>query len=166
MSAAIKDGYSRKRSGQSIIETVVGIIIIIPIVVLLLDVALLVLANSANDNLAKSCARAAASATNGAGTGNGNQALQAAQNIANNFQQSLIIQRVGGNFVTGFCWNPDAPGFAKVNSGNLQGPDPAPGQVAVLTTMRVSVPIPLPGTPNQWNFRARAVEPIVSLPPQ
>lgn len=157
----------RKKAGQSIIEMVVGVIVLVPIVIFLLDMALLILANSANDNLAKSCARAAASATNGAGVGNGTQARVAATNIADNFQASTIISKVGGSFMTGFCWNPDVPGFPRVgNMSGAQGGNPDPGQVAVHTTMRVSVPLPLPGLPTAWNFSARAVEPIVSLPPQ
>ncbi|MBY0356680.1 MAG: hypothetical protein K2W82_01655 [Candidatus Obscuribacterales bacterium] len=165
-------GAKARNKGQSIIETVVGIIVLVPIVLFLFDVAVLVLANTANDNLAKSCARAAAGATNAAtGTGDGQAALIAAQNIANNFQQSLIIRPSGGNFVAGFGWVPDngpppATQLAPVFSGNLQGAAPAPGQVAVLTRMRVTVPVPMPGLNNSWDFNARAIEPIVSLPPQ
>lgn len=167
------DPHWRKNGGQSIIETVVGIIVLIPIVLFLFDVAVLVLSNSANDNLAKSCARAAASATNNLGIGAGDKAQEAAQNIANNFQQSTIIQAAGsiGSFLDGIAWVPDnaappAPQLNAVRSGTAINPDPLPGQVAVMTRMQVTVPVAFPGIGNQWTFVAKAVEPIVSLPPQ
>ena len=50
---------SRKK-GSSIVETAVGLIFVIPIVLLLVDSISLVIAHTANDALCKQCARAAA----------------------------------------------------------------------------------------------------------
>lgn len=157
----------RPTRAQSLIETLVGVIVLIPIVLFLFDVAALVLANSANDNLAKHCARAAASATNAAGTGDGNAAQAAAVRISNNFATSLIIKKpttggVGGSYVTFFDW----AGPTRVTAGTNEGgaPPAANGQVVVISTMLVNMPVPFPFF-QEAHFRARAVEPIVSIPP-
>ncbi|MBX9569915.1 MAG: hypothetical protein K2X77_13540 [Candidatus Obscuribacterales bacterium] len=153
----------RKPLAQSIIETVVGIIFLIPIVLFLFDVAVLVLSNTANDNLAKSAARAAASATDSAGKGNGDDAEKSAKAIADNFATSPIIQKSGGSFVTGFFWNGGSGN--QVSTGDPITPAPGDGQVAVITTMRVVLPVPFPFLPAHTDFKAKAVEPIVSIAP-
>lgn len=162
----------RRRKGQSIIETIVGIIFLVPIVLFLFDVAVLVLASSANDNLAKSAARAAASAVEPAppfnGQGNKDVARAAADAICNNFAESTIIKKPGGgSFITGFHYhNPAGSPLPATPAGAAEGNDAtcAVGQVCVVTTMDVRVPVPFGGFTGS-NFRARAVEPIVSLSP-
>lgn len=164
----------RQRSGQSIIETVVGIIFLVPIVLFLFDIAVLVLCNTANDNLAKSSCRAAASATNGGATGgDAKSAFAAAKTVADNFQKSAIINPSGGSFLTGFTYNatgttddgggPGFPGPIK-NSADVPTP-PAQGQVACITTMVVTLPVPFPVLPSTYEFYAKDVEPIVSIAP-
>ncbi len=153
----------RRPLAQSIIETVVGIIFLIPIVLFLFDVAVLVLSNTANDNLAKSAARAAASATDGSGKGNGTDANKAAKAIADNFATSPIIQKSGESFVTGFDWNGGSGN--NIKSGEEISPAPGEGQVAVITTMKVVLPVPFPFLPSSTDFKAKAVEPIVSIAP-
>jgi Flp pilus assembly protein TadG len=137
----------RRRRGQSIIETVVGIIFLIPLVLFLLDVSVLVMAQTANDNLAKSAARAAASATNGpGGLGNSTVARAAADRVLNDFALSSIIttKRIPPN---GFLYDTSSP-----------------GNVIVETRIDVRPPVAFPGF-TVFNFRARATEPIVALPP-
>lgn len=153
--------YSRRKSNmrgrraQSIIETVVGIIFLIPIVLFLFDVAVLVLASSANDNLAKSACRAAASAVGGTGQGTPAAGLAAAEAVCNNFAVSTIIRRPGASFLTDFSYN----------GGTLRGTATSQGgQVTVITTMDVRVPVSFPFL-SSANFRAQAVEPIVSISP-
>lgn len=153
-----------RRSGQSIVETVVGIIFLVPIVLFLLDIAVLVMTNTANDNLAKTAARAAASAHDGSGEGSSEAAYSAAQTTANTMAESAIITKPsgGGSFLTGFCWNED---------GNLEtkgawpsgASQPSQGNVAVVTTMTVKVPVPFPFLPSQVDFVAKACEPVVSV---
>lgn len=153
-----------RRSGQSIVETVVGIMFLIPIVLFLLDIAVLVMTNTANDNLAKSVARAAASARN-AETEEGDEdaAYSAAETTANTMAESSIINKPsGGSFLTAFCWNEDGSPSTK---GAWPGstPPPSEGNVAVVTTMTVRVPVPFPFLPNTIDFQAKAVEPVVSV---
>ncbi|MFN8656102.1 MAG: hypothetical protein U0105_07165 [Candidatus Obscuribacterales bacterium] len=134
----------RLRRGQSIVETVVGIIFLIPIVLFLLDVSVLVMAQTANDNLAKSAARAAASATPGPGqTGTSSAGQAAAQRVLNNFATSSIIT------------SKTMPTFDY---------DMSTGNVTVGTQIVVRPPVVFPGF-SQFNFNARATEPIVSIPP-
>ncbi|MBI2812117.1 MAG: hypothetical protein HYX67_14975, partial [Candidatus Melainabacteria bacterium] len=104
------------RKGQSIVETVVGIIFMIPIVLFLFDVGVLVLANTANDNLAKQAARAAASAVD-PGTNQGTlvAAESAAQNIVNKFQTSGFIDKVQFSY---FYYN----GTGKAEGGGVGTP--------------------------------------------
>lgn len=156
---------TRSTSGQSIIETVVGIIFLIPIVLFLLDIAVLVMANTANDNLAKTVARAAASAKDSSsGVGTPSSGYTAATAAAGNFAVSDIIKPSAGSFVTGYCWN-------GLGSGDTQGttwpngvPQPNVGNVGVVTKMSVKVPVPFPFLPDTIDFQAKAVEPVVSIP--
>ena len=156
---------THKTKGQSIIEMVVGVIFLIPIVLFLFDVAVLVLSNTANDNLAKSACRAAASATKaGATTGDSGSAFTAATTIADNFSKSSIINPKGGSFLTGFSYN--ATGAVETGGGAAV-PDPQPntGQVACVTTMVVTLPVPFPFIDSNIPFQAKDVEPIVSISP-
>ena len=168
MSSAI----STRRRGQSIIETVVGIMFLVPIVLFLADIAILVLCNTANDNLAKSACRAAASAVNGSGTGDAGSGFNAATQICKNFNcNQAIITAPGGstdgaNLLTGFGYN--ATGSVDNGGGPaLPGsvPGPVQGQCTVITTMHVLVPIPFPFLPSTYDFSAKDVEPIVSIAP-
>lgn len=156
---------TRRNSAQSIVETVVGIIFLVPIVLFLLDIAVLVMANTANDNLAKTVARAAASAKD-VSTSEGTAAagFSAATAAANTFAESGIIGKSSsGSFLTGYSWNgtgsPDSQGAAW--PGSL--PTPNIGDVGVVTSMKVSLPVPFPFLPSQIDFQAKAVEPIVSI---
>jgi hypothetical protein len=167
----------RQNRAQSIIETVVGVMVLIPIVLFLLDIAVLVMANTANDNLAKSACRAAASATDGGTppTGTTACAQSAAQAVCSAFATpSIIIQGPGGggtnggSMLTGFYFNArnssggSWPG--PLQPGQQAPPQPAQGQVGVITTMVVTLPVPFPGL-SKFTFLAQAVEPIVSVVP-
>lgn len=164
---------STRRKGQSIIETVVGIMFLVPIVLFLFDIAVLVLCNTANDNLAKSSCRAAASAVNNAGTGDATSAYNAAKQVADSFATSAIIGKSsGGSFLTGFSFNKSGspeygngtwPGI--ITGGQSPPPEPNAGQVACITSMKVTVPVPFPFLPDKWDFQSKDVEPIVSIAP-
>lgn len=155
----------RRKTAQSIVEMVIGVIVLVPIVLILFDVAVLVLASSAADSLAKSACRAAASATDPAtNQGNATVAEAASLDVCSKFGTSTIIQPAGGSFQTGFCYK--GPG-----GGAPTGPEGAalaplqPGQCGVIVTFRVSVPVPFGPLLSTVNLRAQAVEPIVALPP-
>ncbi len=160
---------TRNKRGQSIIETVVGILFLVPIVLFLFDVAVLVLSSTANDNLAKSCCRAAASAVAvGQTTGDATSGSNAAIAIANGFAQSNIIKHATGpSFLTGFSYNADGSSISSGAFGTaVPAPPPGAGQVACSTTMLVILPVPFPFVlPPTQAFVAKAVEPIVSITP-
>ena len=182
----------RRKRGQSIVELAAGLIFLVPIVLFLLDVAVVVCANMANDNLAKSCCRAAASAVDPASAiGTATIANQAAFNVASNFAASAIINpATGGSFLTGFGYLPPVPGGAlpapttqtgtntALYPGTLPSGVAAPaaltnaavngvstGQVGCVTTMVVSLPVPFPFLPSTFSFASVDVEPIVSPQP-
>src|SRR5262249_25544030 len=75
----------RTINGQALIETVVGCLVLVPIGLFLLDVGALVLAQTANDNMAKHAARAAA------GQANAGQARTAAQQVTTIFPRSTLV---------------------------------------------------------------------------
>src|SRR5262245_8731596 len=124
--------HRSRRHGQGIVEMVMGGIVLVMICLLGIDLITLVLANSTNDTLAKSAARAAANQESQT------CAQQAAQRVVAGFAKSAIIN--------------DVELSAPVSYGQVQ--------VSVETKMLVSVPAPLPGV-GQLTFHAKAVEPIV-----
>lgn len=156
---------TRSSSAQSIVETVVGIIFLIPIVLFLLDIAVLVMASTANDNLAKSVARAAASAKDtGSGLGTAPAGYNAATAAAGTFASSDLIKPSSGSFLVGYCWNGMGTGDTQGTSWPSSVPQPNVGNVGVVTKMSVKVPVPFPFLPDSIDFQAKAVEPVVSIP--
>lgn len=156
---------SRKTRAQSLIETVVGIIFMVPIALFLFDIAVLVMANTANDNLAKTVARAAASAKD-TGTNEGTSAAgyNAATQTANSFAESgLIAKPSTGSFLAGYSWNGTGTADSQGSSWPSSIPKPSVGDVGVVTSMQVKLPVPFPFLPNTIDFQAKAVEPIVSI---
>lgn len=164
---------SRKRSSaQSLIETVVGIIFMIPIVLFLFDIAVMVLANTANDNLAKQAARAAAGATppgNPAPTaGNVPQfrtaAKQAADQVVANYTAASHSAYMTNVTMSKMWYDNQAVAGTNPPPANIDL-NPGVGNVAVFTHMECNPPVPFPGFNTTRTFFARAVEPIVALPP-
>lgn len=165
---------SRRRgtNAQSIIETVVGIIFLIPIVLFLFDIGVLILANTANDNLAKQAARAAAGATPGpnvdpADPGNlpqfENAARTAADRVVNNFKTGRTSGYLTNIALAKIYYNGKVIHSAIAPSGG--DVDPGLGNVAVFTQIIAVAPVPFPGFDTKRTFFAKAVEPIVALPP-
>ena len=117
--------------GGALIETVAGLAIFIPIVLFLVDVVAMVLAQTANDALAKSCARAAA--------GKADQAAgqTAVDDIRSHYTSTML----------------------QVNSATItEFNDVVRVETKALFTF--PVPVPLFGISSQ-NFTAEAVEPVV-----
>jgi hypothetical protein len=151
---------------------------LVPVVLFLLDVIVLVLANSANDNLAKSACRAAASAVDSNNNGTMNVAATAAQSVCTSFNCSSIIKDPQGKgtgpgtaMLTGFYYAaPNNPGSGPYSwpgtlpQGATAFPQPATGQVGVVTSILVQLPVPFPGF-SSFPFVASDVEPIVSINP-
>lgn len=126
--------HLRRKTGTSIVETAVGLFVLIPVVLFLVDVAAAVLAQTANDAMCKHAARAAAEQTNAG------QASSAAQAVVDAFPTSAIIsakQLINCDYVTNT-------------------------RVTVITQITCTFPVPIPlGGPSTMNFRTDVTEPVV-----
>lgn len=127
----------RTTSGQVFVEVLCGMFILIPIALFALDLIVLVLGNSANDSLAKNCARAAANAQSA------EKAKEAAQQVVKNFPFSPLIEKV------------------ELDTSKLKYN--AKENVTAETILTVRIPITLPGTKPKVAFRARATQPVVGV---
>jgi hypothetical protein len=127
----------RDNRGQVFIEVLCGLFIIIPIALFALDLIVLILGNSANDTLAKNCARAAANAQSA------DKAREAAQQVVNRFPFSPLIE--------------------KVELDNSKMSYNEKENVTTETILTVRIPVTLPGTKQKIAFRARATEPVVGV---
>lgn len=132
----------RDTKGGAIIETVAGLFVLVPIVLFLVDGIAMVLAQTANDALAKRCARAAASADTTA------NATVAMNSVINGFSNPVITNV----------------------SAQMLGPFDETGDpnatVTVRTQITFSFPVQVPfvGVTTQ-DFVADATEPIVGTVP-
>lgn len=127
---------NRSRSAQSLIETLLGMVIIIPLGLASVDITAMVVANHINEHLADSAARAAANQLDD------RQARTTAQGIVDRFNI--------------------APPINEVNLDNVVY-DLNAEQVTVNTSVNVNLPIPF-GTNNQVVLRASSTQPIVATP--
>jgi len=132
--------YGRNSRGSGLIETAAGLFILVPVLLILIDVAALVLAQTANDQLAKHCARAAAELPTGAGGG-------AATTAYNNYVDNRLCTKSG---------------MAIAYGGTAAAPT-----VTVTTTILCTLPVPVPlGGPATQIFKAFSTEPVVGQIPQ
>jgi hypothetical protein len=127
----------RNQKGQVFVEVLCGMFILIPIALFALDLIVLVLGNSANDSLAKNCARAAANEQTSA------KAKEAAQQVVSHFPTSPLIEKV------------------ELDTSKMDFNSKA--NVTTETIVTVRIPITLPGTISKIAFRARATEPVVGV---
>lgn len=126
----------RKKSGGAIIETVAGLFVVIPVVLFLVDIVSMVLAQMANDALAKDCARAAAEENN-AGAASGDVAT--------------VISHFNCPTMTGV-------------SAPVVNFDTASGTVYVQTQATFTFPVQIPfWGQNSQVFVAEAKEPIIGI---
>jgi Flp pilus assembly protein TadG len=133
--------WLRRERGSSLVETTVGLIVLIPIVLFLIDVGAVVIAQTENDKLAKACARAAAEQPT---VPAGGQATSANVVMANQAVSTLLQPQ--GNPVT---------------------TNPSPGLVRCMTTIKCTLPVPVPlGGPASITFNAVDTEPVVGELPQ
>lgn len=129
----LKRRRNRKR-GQSLIETLVGLAILIPLALFAIDIVALVNSSHMNEEWAETAAKAAARQ---AGS---RMARETAEKAVMQVQLSQIVQSIR---------------VAEVKF------DPAEGHVAVTTLMDVKLPISFPGF-EVVTFRHQAIQPIVS----
>lgn len=132
---------NRKTHGSSLVETVMGSIIIVMIVLFLVDVASIVISQTQNDALAKHCARAASNQKNNA------TATTAVNDVVSEFQTT------GGG--SKLC----------VYDHNDLTYDPPSGAVLVRTYVTCNFPVPIPFGPSSMMFVSEATEPIVATVP-
>jgi hypothetical protein len=128
---------SRKARGQALIEAVCTAMILIPLALCMLDILVLIVANSMNDSCAKSAARSAANQADKP------TALAAAKIAVSSLHTSAIITNVS------------MPGFLY---------DTGSGKVTVQTQIGVHLPMPFPGF-TDMTFEAKDVEAIVNFQP-
>ena len=127
---------ARNTRGQSLIEVMLGLLVIIPIGLAAVDIVVLTQSSQNNEELAETAARAAST--------KGNEA-----SATNAVQQ--IVQRVARNNVV-----------QDVQIDDLKY-DLGKGMVSVSLLMTVKLPIPFPNF-TTVTCRADAVQPIVSTP--
>lgn len=125
----------RKRNkGQSLIETLVGLAIMIPLALFAVDVVALINAAHLNDEWAETAAKVAAR------QGNERLARESAEKAVLRVPLSQIVQSIRVDAVT----------F-----------DPVEGHVIVTTVMDVKLPVSFPSM-ETVTFRHKSVQPIVS----
>lgn len=147
-----------RRKGQAFVEMLVAMIVLSIIGLLILDVATLVLASTANDMLVKSAARAAASATNAQSKGTATAAAKAATTIVSHAKTSSIIQNFNIALIK---WN------GQVVQGSVDprwGQTGSTGDVCVVSSITVVPPARLHSS-NKITLFSKAIEPIVSIQP-
>jgi hypothetical protein len=125
----------RGQRGSQLVEALSIGIFILMITLALIDLLVIVMANSTNDAAAKNAARAAANQPDHA------RAVQAAENAVNSRQRK-----------TGF-----------ISALILQAVDYEDHKIVSCTTkMELKLPIPIPGIGGNMIFMAQATEPIVA----
>ena len=122
----------RDKCGYTFAETFLGACILVPVALFILDLSVVIIANSINDSAVKNATRAAANQPSG------QKAVQAATQSLASIRSTTIIKSIALEEVT---YVPDQ-------------------KVTCRTKMIVRLPVPLPGQSN-LTFVARAVEPVV-----
>lgn len=162
MTKNLKYKFNR-RSGQSLVELMGGLLLIIPVALLLLDAGVILAANLSNVDLSKRAARAAASVLNNDGQSDGQTSLGAASQVTENFAKSSTISKVEVSY---FDWEPNSAGNSFSRGAQpAQAAAPLPGQVTVVTSMTIVPPVCFPGMPKSLQANAQSIQPIVGLPP-
>ncbi len=126
----------RRKKGQSLVETMIGFLILIPIGLIAVNLVTLISCSQSNEQWAELAARAAAS------TGNEQNAIQAAEDALTDCEINNVVQSI------------------QIDEMKF---DVGTQQVSVSTMMEVKMPVPLPWF-SQVTCHASSVQPIVSTP--
>lgn len=145
----------RRRSAQSTVELVAGIMAVIPIFLFLIDLGVMMLSSATNDSLCKQAARAA-----------GNQATAGAANTA----AGAVIDKLLGTGRTASSGifrqietMDDGTPPANPNAQNcVYGGASHPNNVVVTTRLSICLPVPFPFVNTLPQFSTRANVPIVA----
>lgn len=144
-----KNNLARRQGGQQLAEMMGGILVLIPIVLFLLDMAVIVMGNQLADKYTKAAARAAA-----------NQGTKTnAEKAAND---TLATVKKGG-FIAEMIV--DNINYVPIDPTNPN--DVAQGRVSIEVKTTINLPVPVPFIPNASSqvFTTQANEPVVALPP-
>lgn len=136
----MKVKFIRQPKGSSLIETIMGSILIIMIALFLVDVASVVICQTQNDAFAKHIARSAANQINYA-TGSSAMADVVSEFKKNNTSNICTYQKA------------------------VLGADAGWTQVVARTEVTCVFPVPIPFGPSSMNFDAEATEPVVGTVP-
>lgn len=151
--------------GQSAVELMAGMIVVIPIFLVLVDLGAMLLASSVNDNIAKQAARAAGNQNVSNPTTHPNLADQAAgariDGLLGTTRQapSGIFRKI---IVMDASNPPNAYGGNTTSSQNCDYDNINRGNVIVTTRVTVAIPIPVFFLPQWAEFTSRANAPIVA----
>jgi Flp pilus assembly protein TadG len=126
----------RRKKGQSLIEAMIGFMVLIPIGLAAVNVVCLVSTSQTNEQWAEIAARAAATRTDQG------SAMKAATEALSDLERNQIIEDV------------------QISSTDF---NLATGHVTVFTSMKVKLPVPIPGF-SEVNCAASSIQPIVSTP--
>jgi Flp pilus assembly protein TadG len=126
----------RNRRGASLVEAIVGFVVIIPIGLAAVDVAVLISASQTNEQIAEQAARAAG--------------CQRSEKGAQKAAEESVSQTQLTNMITQLTCDPVVY-------------DLTSGQVTVFINMQVTMPVPMPFL-NQFDLRAGSIQPIVAFP--
>lgn len=128
----------RRSRGQSLIEALVGFMVLIPIGLAAVNVVCLISTSQNNEQWAETAARAAALRIDKA------SATKAATDALSDCESNSIVQSIQ---ITNMDFNP------------------ASGHVTVSTAMDVKLPVPIPGF-STATCTATSIQPIVATPAQ
>lgn len=155
---------ARKNSGQQIIEMAAGLLVLIPVIMGLIDIAVVLIGVNVNDTVCRDAARAAAQGNPLASPGSGSYSMDRAQ--------AVVTQRDNqkGGYIAKIQLLTTGSDGSSVNAGTPL-PDPTfggafTGSVSIVTQTTVKIPAYIPGVvPNQIDLKAKQVFPITYQQP-
>lgn len=147
MDAAIRN-KRRTAKAQSLVETVAGLVVLVPVVLALLDIGVLVIAGTISNNLAKQAARAAANTTDE------KAADLAVQDAAKQFPASSTFTNAKLSIRD---YDPQKGSKAYNYMGSVT--------VDATVTVVLPVPVPMFNVGPSVNISTQSTEPIVAVPP-
>ncbi len=150
MQAKIK---TRKTAAQSFVELIVGCMIFIPIILVLVDIVVCVMANSVNDACCRDAARVAANTD------------PTQQDLVTSRAQAVVSRSYkGGGYIVGPVLVGANPIIRSKPDSNTGGPFDA--EVDVTTKITANMPAYFPGlTPASMDFKSEQRFPVTYILP-
>lgn len=149
----------RKTSGQQIVEMVAGLLVLIPVIMGLIDIAVILIGTNINDTVCRDAARAGAQGDPVDSSQSGSLGRAKAVVAQRNNQKGGYIQEI--KLVDNeSSVNPGTPLPDPVFGGSYTG------NVTVVTQTSVRIPAYIPGvTPDHLDIKAKQVFPITYQKP-